>query len=295
MPARKLAISNRSIGDVLVATVLHPRSASFRYGVQKAVALGAATFVMIQSGLPDFYWVLLATFSVMQTNVVGTFSRSLQYAFGTWIGAVAAVGLSLILPSAVVTGVAGLMLITGFAWMVRNYMVMCVAVAASVVLLTGAPDGQYVQWAGLRALDVTVGVLIGLLVSTFVLRVHPEPTKHAQEAQAALSAGVAQLRERLADPGRTAKMAFTSEGEFLLASGNLQSDLPLLKDKQPTTATLDQLQDANNHLLALASVIFGDLVATPALEQGSAAAELSHSLDRLEERIRAIETSPASG
>ncbi len=295
MPARKLAISNRSIGDVLVATVLHPRSASFRYGVQKAVALGAATFVMIQSGLPDFYWVLLATFSVMQTNVVGTFSRSLQYAFGTWIGAVAAVGLSLILPASVVTAVAGVLLITGFAWMVRNYMVMCVAVAASVVLLTGAPDGQYVQWAGLRALDVTVGVLIGLLVSTFVMRVHPEPTKHAQEAQAALSAGVAQLRERLADPGRTAKMAFTSEGEFLLASGNLQSDLPLLKDKQPTTATLDQLQDANNHLLALASVMFSDLIATPTLERGSATAELSHSLDRLEARIRAIETSPASG
>lgn len=287
--ANSLAFTNRSVSDILLRSVLHPQSASFRYGVQKALALGAATFILVNSDLPNFYWVLLAIFSVMQANVTATFNRSLQYAVGTWVGAVAAVALSLVLPPLVLGLLGGVFLIAGFAWMVRNYMVMCVAVAASVVLLTGAPDGQYVNWAALRALDVTVGVLVALAVSTFVFRVRAQPTEHVADAQRALLAAVSQLRDRLEDPQHSGRSSLTAESSFLLATANLEADMQLLKNAGPVAAQLAELQDCNSHVLALASVIFGGTGSPLDEEPEKLAALLQHSLEQLDARIRAIE------
>lgn len=288
----KITFDSVSILTALVRSVLHPESANFRYGVQRAVALGVATFVMIQWDAPDFYWVLLTLFSVMQTNARATLSRSLQYALGTWIGAVGAVVLSLVLPSAVVSLFAMILLVTGFAWMTRNYAVMCVAVAASVVLIAGAPDGDYLTWAGLRALDVTAGVIIALAVSSFLLRVRPQPERHLQQARDALLSTVQQLRGRLLNPAESTAYTLADQGSFLRATANLEADLPLMRDPTAAAKESQELEDANNHLLALASVVFAGEAGTADRDPAASRALLDKGLDTLESRIRAVGSAP---
>ena len=290
---QKITLSSLSMTSIIVGSVLHPDSASLRYGVQRAVALGAATFVMIRWDVPDFYWVLLTLFSVMQTNAVATLSRSVQYAFGTWVGAVGAVILSLVLPPALLSLIAIILLVAGFAWLTRNYTVMAVAVAAAVVLITGAPDGEYLQWAGLRALDVTAGVVVALMVSSFILRVRPQPALHVQRARDALLAAVKQLRGRLRSPGETTSYTLADEGTYLRATANLQADMQLMKDSTAEAQELQQLEDANDHMLALASVIFAGEAGRSDFDNPDARALMGKGLDALDRRIRDIGATPA--
>lgn len=287
--------SNTSLGKVLIKAALRPESSEFRYGVQKALALGVATFVMVQTQAENFYWVLLTLFSVMQTNVLATFSRSLQYAVGTWIGAVGAVLLGFVLPPGVVAAAAMGLLIAGFAWMMRNYMVMCVAIAAAVVLLVGAPDGDYVQWAGLRALDVTGAVVFALLVSAFVLPVRPQVQDHVKQAQGSLLGAVAQLRDRLGTSENDGSQALSDESDFLMSVANLEADIDMLKDPAGAQGALDELEDANNQVLALASVIFGGQVDDPHLSQSDVESLMRRALDSLDATIRSISVAPTAG
>lgn len=258
VPPRAAVFSSGSLTRALVSSVLHVDSAGFRYGVQRAAALGVATFVMLSTSAPNFYWILLTIFSVLQTNAVATVSKAVQYALGTWIGAVGALLLSLLLPRGVVVIVALGLIIAGFAWMARNYMVMSVAVAAAVVLISGAPDGEFLKWAGLRAIDVVCGALIAIAVSALVLRVRPQPTRHVEAARSALLATVGRLRSRFQDPGYSPERSVFDESRFLRAISNLQADGQLMRDDRPLAAAADRLWDLNEQTLALASVIFQD-------------------------------------
>ena len=256
VPPRSAVFSSGSLTRALVSSVLHVDSAGFRYGVQRAAALGVATFVMLSTSAPNFYWILLTIFSVLQANAIATVSKAAQYALGTWTGAVGALALSLLLPRGVVAIVALGLIIAGFAWMARNYMVMSVAVAAAVVLVSGAPDGEFLKWAGLRALDVGCGALIAIAVSALVLRVRPEPARHIEEARNALLATVGRLRSRFQDPRYRPEQSVFDESRFLRAISNMQADGQLLRDSRPVSAAADRLWDLNEQALALASVIF---------------------------------------
>lgn len=253
---RAAVFSSGSLTRALVSSVLHVDSAGFRYGVQRAAALGVATFVMLSTAAPNFYWILLTIFSVLQTNAIATVSKAVQYAAGTWIGAVGALALSMLLPRGVVVIVALGLIIAGFAWMARNYTIMSVAVAAAVVLISGAPDGEYLKWAGLRAIDVACGALIAITVSALVLRVRPEPTRHVEAARSALLATVGRLRSRFQDPGYSPERSVFDEGRFLRAISNMQADGQLMHDGRPVSAAVARLWDLNEQILALASVIF---------------------------------------
>ena len=289
--AHHLPFSDASLTRMQISSVLHPDSSSFRYGVQRALALGVATYVMVSTTLPNFYWLLLAMFSVLQTNASATWVRAAQYAFGTWVGAVAAVLLGLVLPTKVVSGLAILLLIAGFAWMVRNYAVMCVGVAAAVVLLTGAPDGAYLKWAGLRALDVTIGALLAVVVSLLVLRVRPEPGKHVARAKAALLAAIGELREALTDEAKAKQLTLNSQGSFLRQLNNLSADEQMMSDPSAAKAAAGQLWRADEQVMALASVAFdGSLEQLPG-QPGRA--PLAAGLDQLSEGVAAIEYEPA--
>ena len=252
----KVIFSSSSMTGALFKSIMHPQSSAFRYGIQRALALGVATFVMIKTQAPDFYWVLLAMFSVMQTNAIATLSRAAQYAFGTWIGAVGALALSAVVPHEVVSVLALGLIIAGFAWMTRNYTVMCVGVAAAVVLLTGSPDGDYLKWAGLRALDVTIGALVAVAVSAFVLRVRPDPARHIQEAQAALLSSMHQIKARLENPGHDSEPALVDEVRFFEASANINADTQMLHDHAQVDKEHQELWAANNQVLSIASVVF---------------------------------------
>lgn len=287
VPGRRLPFSNASLTRMQIRSVLHPDSTSFRYGVQRALGLGVATYVMVSTTLPNFYWLLLAMFSVLQTNASATWSRAAQYALGTWVGAVAAVLLGLVLPAKIVSVIALALLIAGFAWMVRNYAVMCVGVAASVVLLTGAPDGAYLKWAGLRALDVTVGALLAMAVSLLVLRVRPQPARNIEQAKSALLATIAQLRDAFHDPNAAKQLTLNSEGAFLRQMSNLAADQQMMADPSAAAASYAGLWRADEQVLALASVAFEG--SQDELPGHPGSAPLAAGLDQLAESVKAIE------
>lgn len=276
-------IPSRSLGRTVVMSVLRPQSASFRYGVQRALALGVATFVMVSTTIPQSFWFLLALFSIMQTNARATWARAVQYAFGTWLGAVGAVALSFVLPASVIGFLALGLLIAGFAWLLRNYTVMAAALAAAVVLLTGLPDGAFLQWAAVRALDITAAAIAAVLVSSFILRVRPQPVEHVAAAKAALLDVVENLKRRLTDPQAPTAPTLQREGAFLLQRKNVQDDLAMMKDASQVEQQLHDLQEANVRLISLAAVIYSgeldDQRDTPIVDRG---------LDQLDSRIRSI-------
>lgn len=285
-----LPFSDASLTRMQISSVLHPDSSSFRYGVQRALALGIATYVMVGTTLPNFYWLLLAMFSVLQTNASATWARAAQYAFGTWIGAVAAVLLGLVLPTKVVSALALLLLIAGFAWMVRNYAVMCVGVAAAVVLLTGAPDGAYLKWAGLRALDVTIGALLAVAVSLLVLRVRPQPGQHVARAKTALLNAISELRDALTDEAKAKQLTLDSQGSFLRQLNNLAADEQMMSDPSPAQAASGQLWRADEQVMALASVAFDGSIEQ--LPGHPGAASLAAGLDQLGAAVEGIAYRP---
>lgn len=287
-------ITGGTLTAEMVRSVLHPESASFRYGVQRAVALGIATFVMLSTDLPEFYWVLLTIFAVMQTNAVATQARAVQYAVGTWIGALAAVALSLVLPSVVLGVLAVALLAAGFAWMVRNYLIMCVAIAAAVALLVGSPDGQYLQWAGLRALDCTVGALTAVAVSAFILRVRPHPELHVEQARDALLTTLARLRAGLADEHVDMAPVLASQASLQRALSNLRSDIQLTRDSDWATEQLAQLTDVNDRVIALGSVVVERAGSRSAEDRRSDEVLVSKGLEDAERRVRAIPVAAAS-
>ncbi|MFN8124907.1 MAG: FUSC family protein [Candidatus Nanopelagicales bacterium] len=278
-------VSRGSMLRALIRSVVHPDSAPFRYAVQRSLAMGIATWIMVSSSFTEFYWVLLAMYSVMQTNASATVGRAAQYAFGTWVGAVGAVLLGLVVPQPVMALVALVLLVAGFAYMVRNYFIFCVAIAASMVLLVGSPDGQYLQWAGLRALDVTIGALVAIIVSAFVLRVRPLPERHTGQARAALQSAVAQLKQsRPMDAGPTQLLA--DEQRFWRACANLDADRELMHDDDGVSDVLHQLIDANENVIALSTVVYSASTAPAPDSEGQRL--LTQTLDDLDHTIERI-------
>ncbi|MGV1037057.1 MAG: FUSC family protein [Candidatus Nanopelagicales bacterium] len=291
----KVAFSGGSLTKAALRSVLRPESASFRYGVQRALALGVAVFIMVRISTPDFYWVLLTIFSVLQTNASATLTRAAQYAFGTWIGAVAALGVGLIIPQQLAAYVAAGLLIAGFAWMTRNYMAMCVAIAAAVVLLVGSPDGDYLKWAGLRALDVAAGALIAIAVSTFVLRVRPDPNKHVAKGREALLASVDQIRLRATDPTLDSRAVLGAEARFMEAVGNLRADIDSPHASGAASAQLDALTVTHDQVLAFTAVVFEGGIDGEGKRVAETRMAVDKGLDKLDNQIKRIQmpTEPA--
>lgn len=284
-----IAFSGASLTRAALRSVLRPESASFRYGVQRALALGVAVFIMVRIGTPDFYWVLLTMFSVLQTNASATLSRAVQYAFGTWIGAVAALGVGLVIPKNLALYVAAGLMVAGFAWIERNYMVMCVAIASAVVLLVGSPGGDYLKWAGLRALDVTAGALVAIAVSTFVLRVRPDPDKHVTKSRDALLAAVAQTQLRVTNPALDTHGVLGAEARFMEAISNLRADIDIMHDNSSASEQLAALADAHEQVLAFASVVFEGGIDGDGQEAAESRVAVDKALDKLDTQIEGIQ------
>ncbi|MBP7972192.1 MAG: FUSC family protein [Candidatus Nanopelagicales bacterium] len=293
-PPRKVQFSAGSLTRAAAGAVARPESASFRYGVQRALALGVGVFIMVRSSAPDFYWVLLTIFSVLQTNASATFTRAAQYAFGTWIGAVAALILGLLIPRQAAVYVAAGLLVAGFAWLARNYMWLCVAIAAAVVLLVGSPNGDYAKWAGLRALDVTAGALVAIAISTLVLRVRPQPQLHISKAQEALRLAAQQISLRMTDPGLGSDGMLLAQTRFMQAAINLQSDIDSMAESTAVAGSLDELKDGRDRVLALASVVFDGGVDGGGTAAAASRTAVSNALKDLADQIDSVHLEPAS-
>ncbi|MDQ1247164.1 MAG: hypothetical protein QG597_1534, partial [Actinomycetota bacterium] len=101
----------------LVRNLVHPDVSVFRYGVQRALALGVGAFALVQSrGDENVFWVVISLAAVLQANAPSTVEKVARRSVGTFGGVLLAVALSLILPSRLlVPWVAGVALVAGFA------------------------------------------------------------------------------------------------------------------------------------------------------------------------------------
>ena len=246
----------------LARSIVHPDVALFRYGLQRAIALGIGMGALLYfSGNENVFWVVLTMVSVLQINASATVTRLVQRLAGTLAGVLLAVVVSLVVPKEIlVPYLAGLVLLMGVVWMMRNYAVASMCMAFAIVLLIGTPDNRVLTFAGLRALDVAIGGAIALLVTMLVFPVRPLPERRRAAAVTALRAQVARLQADITSPGpqdfpglvATQTAAFT-------AITNFASDVALLPAAQQADYAdeVAALEVAGEQAFALSAVVVG--------------------------------------
>ena len=241
----------------LGATLLSPDVSVFRFGIQRALALGLGLFVLLSTASSSAFWILLTIFVALQANAGATSMKVVQRVAGTLVGALIAAALASFLPSQVLLPwVAVPVLLIGIIYIQRNYAIMAAAVAAGVVWVVGVPADATWFWAGQRALDTVIGAVIALLVTRLILPVRPYPQRRIGDAVAALRA----LRDGLVGRATESELMRTIprlEARVGGAMSNLKSDLDLLSDEQAQAfssevSDLHEVWDGLNALALLA-------------------------------------------
>jgi uncharacterized membrane protein YccC len=156
----------------LVSTLLR-RQAELRHGLRIAVA-GILSFVAAELlGLPQGYWAVFTAVLVVQGSVGGSWKASIDRLVGTLLGAVYGAAIATLVPhgDSVTLGVALAISLTPLAIVAALSPSYRVAPITAVVLLLGSSsstEGPLLA-ATLRTLEVSLGGLVGMLVSLFVL------------------------------------------------------------------------------------------------------------------------------
>ncbi len=223
------------LGGSLVRSLLHPDVSVFRYGVQRALALGFGLAVLVASGGGEnAFWVVLTLAAVLQANAPSTAAKVARRTVGTLAGVGLAMAVSFVVPTAIlVPYVAVLALIAGFAWMQRNYAITAMAAGFGVVLLYGAPTDKVVQYAGMRAVDVLIGGVLAALIARLVFPVRPRLAYRRTELVAALERFSTLVGRRIdsADQVSTIDLA-VGQSAVARAASNLRTDLALVTDAE---------------------------------------------------------------
>ena len=176
----------------VLRAVLHPDAALFRYGVQRAIALGTAMYALqVTHGGENAYWIILSLWTALQPRARATIVKAVQRSAGTLVGAGLAIVVSLVLPDAILyPAVAGVILLVGLAFMQRNYVVTAAAMGAFIALEKGVPSHNVLGWAGLRVLDTAIGCVLAILVTYLILPARPRQEYRLRRAREALDAAV---------------------------------------------------------------------------------------------------------
>ena len=272
----------------LVRSILHPDVALFRYGLQRAIALGIGMGALIYfSGNENVFWVVLTLVSVLQVNASATVTRLVQRLVGTLVGVLAAVIIAQVLPKEVlVPYLAGLVLLVGVVWMMRNYAVTSMCMAFAVVLLLGAPADRVLTFAGMRAIDVAIGGVIALIVTWVIFPVRPRPGLRRNAAVSALQAQVAQLRAAVRAPGSPDfDTLIAAQAAALTSISNYASEVLLLPADQRSAheADADVLDTAGEEAFVLSAVVVG-LAGVPI----TGSEVLRDSLDQLDAQLEQL-------
>lgn len=295
-PARVARIRPGAILADMGRSLVRPASSTFRYAVQRTLAIGIAVAVVSAlRGNTNSFWIALTLLLVMQPDSAATVKKAVRAAAGTWVGVVLALLLATFLPAALlVPWVAAVLLIGGFAWLRRNYASMTVGTAAAVVLLTGVPVNDVGKWALLRGVDVVVACLIAVVVTRVVLPVRADPAGHVAAATQALQESAAGIRAWTQDAGRSSlqrtRAALDRTADVVTTLENLRSDVadPGLPDRDRYDRSLAELEHTSDDLLALGGVILSSDQADNAL--------IVQALDRIDDRLAtlaAAEPTPA--
>ncbi|MCB9411667.1 MAG: FUSC family protein [Actinobacteria bacterium] len=283
------------LAGALVRVLLRPDAAVFRYGVQRAAALGLGVAVLVATDVNEnVFWVVITIVAVLQANAPSTVVKVARRTVGTFGGVLAAVVASALLPKAVlVPWVALVVLVAGLAWMSRNYVVTALAAAFAVVLLYGAPTEDYVRFAGLRAIDVVIGGVIAALVARFLLPVRPRLAKRRADLVAALQSFSRLLGTRIADPDDVSlNRLAASQAEVGRTTSNLHTDLTLVADSDVVAAYTEDLES----LESLDGQLFVLAVTELDLEQAGGVTQtpLRQMHDWIDQQIAAVASTPPS-
>lgn len=149
-----------------------------RYAILRAVMLGIAVGFYAATADHNLFWVLLTIWVVLQPAPDSTFDKAVRRTGGVMAGCLLIGALSqAVSPEAIlVVGVAALF--AGLLFYARSYAVYAAGMSFMVVALFGAmDDGNFLVWAGLRALDTLIGAAIALVAYGLVVLL---PERHAR-------------------------------------------------------------------------------------------------------------------
>lgn len=287
----------------LIRCLLQPEVSVFRYGVQRALVLGAGAFAVVQSGGQEsFFWILITMSAVLQANAPSTAMKVARRSVGTFVGVLAAVALSFLLPSwLLVPWLAGTAMVMGFAWMQRNYTLTALLSGFAVVLLYGAPTDDVVPYAILRAVDVVIGGVLAALVARFVMPVKPRLAARRRYLVESLRGLEHALRQRLADPTAVPVTRLAAyQSEVSRAMSDLRTDLALTTDADVVRAYQDDLAGfvADDEKLFVLGMTVVDLARDSGVADLPVAAALDwlrHDIDTRADRSPTARAATAAG
>ena len=135
-----------------------------RHALRLAVTAGLAEAIAQASGLYQGRWITLTIFFVLKPDYASTFSRGLQRAAGTMLGAGVAGTLAHFanLGQPGVVGTAGFWIALAYAMLNVNYLVFSVGLTAFIVELLDLLGMPAIQTAEARLIDTVIGSALGL-------------------------------------------------------------------------------------------------------------------------------------
>lgn len=167
-----------------------PDASWFRYGVQRAIALGLGVlaYKLFATGNEPGFWLLLTIYMVLQPSQLATARRAFQRGSGTFAGVALAALLSLVIPPPILLPyVAAIFLIIGIAFAAHNPAISAAFVAACVAFMVGVPASNVAEWSAWRFAATVTGCLLSLLVTSVIFRARAHPQARAARARAAIS------------------------------------------------------------------------------------------------------------
>ncbi len=143
-----------------------------RYAIERAVLLGGGMAVYQATELHAVFWVLLTMFIVLTPDPAATWQKAVQRASGVIAGALAVGLLGQILPGEVLIGLGVVALLIGAAYMGVDYRIWAAGISFLIIAIFGTLDRSgytTLEWAGFRALDTVIGVVIAV-VGAYLIR-----------------------------------------------------------------------------------------------------------------------------
>ena len=175
-------------------TFLTRRRGEIRHGLRITIA-GVLSFALaLALGLPQGYWAVFTAVLVVQSSVGGSWKASVDRLLGTMLGAVYGAMIATAIPhqNAFMLGTALAISLAPLALLAALNPSYRVAPITAIILLLGnaaTSEGPFIA-AFMRTLEVSLGGLVGMTVSLFVL-----PAR----AHALLGEAAGRVLQRLAD------------------------------------------------------------------------------------------------
>jgi uncharacterized membrane protein YccC len=234
-----------------------------RHGAQLALAVLAAYAVSASLGLPESLWAVMSALIVVRPNTGTTLSAGWTRLAGTVFGTLAGIAWVWLRHHGASLPVVTLCVVASLAFASAVLPLFASAPIAALIVLssTAIPGHSVLQVAGLRGIEVGIGVLTGMLVS-LVLR--------GAGATARFDAACSALLRRLAamlDPGEGAGAAETEIRTKLRELAVLAAGA----DTEARWLRRSRVADRHRKLAGLMARVFQDVAVLGRLLPGDAA------------------------